>query len=228
MKRTIVVAGYGPGISAAVARKFGAEGYAVALVARRAGPLEEGVKALQAAGIKAQAFPADLSQGEGLFGLIAQIRGALGPIGVLHWNAYSGAAGDLLAASLEELRSVYEVSVVGLIAAVQASLQDLKAERGAVLVTGGGFGLDDPKAAAAATRFGAMGLAIGKASQRKAVALLHHRLAGEGVYVGEVVVRGIVKGTAFDQGQATLDADTIAARFWELAQKRSEPSVHVL
>ena len=130
MKRTIVVAGYGPGISAAVARKFGAEGYAVALVARRAGPLEEGVKALQAAGIKAQAFPADLSQGEGLFGLIAQIRGALGPIGVLHWNAYSGAAGDLLAASLEELRSVYEVSVVGLIAAVQASLQDLKAERG--------------------------------------------------------------------------------------------------
>jgi short-subunit dehydrogenase len=228
MKRTIVVAGYGPGISAAVARKFGAEGYSVALVARRAGPLEEAVASLGAAGIRAQAFPADLAKAEGLSGLIAQIRGTLGPIGVLHWNAYSGAAGDLLGASLEELRTVYEVSVVGLVAAVQASLQDLKSERGAVLVTGGGFGLDDPKAAAAATRFGAMGLAIGKASQRKTVALLHHRLAGEGVYVGEVVVRGIVKGTAFDQGQATLDADTIAARFWELAQKRSEPSVHVL
>lgn len=227
MKRTIVVAGYGPGISAAVARRFGAEGHPVALVARRGEPLKAAAQAFRAQGIKAEAFQADLGRAEALPELIARVRSTLGPIGVLHWNAYSGAAGDLLSASLDELRGVYEISVVSLVAAVQASLQDLKEGRGAVLVTGGGFGLDDPKVAATATRFGAMGLAIGKASQRKAVALLHHRLAGEGIFVGEVVVRGIVKGTAFDQGQGTLEPDAVAARFFELYQKRSEPSVHI-
>jgi NAD(P)-dependent dehydrogenase (short-subunit alcohol dehydrogenase family) len=34
MSKTILIAGYGPGISDAVARKFGAEGFAVALAAR--------------------------------------------------------------------------------------------------------------------------------------------------------------------------------------------------
>jgi short-subunit dehydrogenase len=61
MQKTILVCGYGPGISAAVANKFGAEGFQVALVARSAGKLEEARADLQARGIKAAAFPADLS-----------------------------------------------------------------------------------------------------------------------------------------------------------------------
>ncbi|HEX7670382.1 MAG TPA: hypothetical protein VF395_12390 [Polyangiaceae bacterium] len=36
MAKTIVVCGYGPGISSAVAEKFGAEGFSVALAARNA------------------------------------------------------------------------------------------------------------------------------------------------------------------------------------------------
>ncbi|HLV22028.1 MAG TPA: SDR family NAD(P)-dependent oxidoreductase, partial [Polyangiaceae bacterium] len=60
MAKTIVVCGYGTGISAAVADRFGAEGFSVALVARNAERLGRAVEALQAKGVKAAAFPTDL------------------------------------------------------------------------------------------------------------------------------------------------------------------------
>ncbi len=46
MTRTILVCGHGPGISDAVARRFGREGFAVALVARNAERLAAAVASL--------------------------------------------------------------------------------------------------------------------------------------------------------------------------------------
>jgi hypothetical protein len=96
-----------------------------------------------------------------------------------------------------------------------------------LLVTGGGFAFYDAAVDAAATQWGAQGLAIGKAAQHKAVGLLSKSLQSEGVYVGEVVVTGLVKGTAFDSGNATLDASTIAEKFWQLYRERSAHSVTI-
>jgi NADP-dependent 3-hydroxy acid dehydrogenase YdfG len=145
----------------------------------------------------------------------------------VHWNAYTGGAGDLTTASTDELRAVLNVTVHGLIAAVQASLPDLKANKGAVLVTGGGFAFYDPNVDAAATQFKAAGLAIGKAAQHKTVGLLQKALENDGVYVGEVVVTGLVKGTAFDSGNATLEASTIAEKFWSLYRERQPTTVTI-
>jgi len=225
MAKVIVVVGHGPGISDAVARRFGKAGYSVALVARNAERLSKAAAALTAAGIKAQAFPADAGNPEALRKLVQDVRGALGPISVLHWNAYTGGAGDLKKSTTDELRTVLDVAVHGLIAATQAALPDLKAEKGALLVTGGGFAFYDPQVDAAATQWGAQGLAISKAAQHKAVGLLQQSLASEGVYVGEVVVTGLVKGTAFDTGNATLEPSAIAEKFWELFEARSPASV---
>ena len=44
MTKTLIVCGYGPGISTSVAEKFGAEGFSIALVARNAEKLQNGVK----------------------------------------------------------------------------------------------------------------------------------------------------------------------------------------
>jgi len=226
MSKTIVICGYGPGISDAVARKFGAEGYQVALVARRADKLEAGVSALKEKGIQAAAFATDLGDAKAVTAMIAAVRAQLGAISVLHYNAYTGGSGDLLSASAEGLRRSFDVSVGGLVAAVQASHADLKAEKGAVLITGGGFCLYDPRIDAMATQFQAADLAIGKAAQHKLTGLLAAKLKADDIYVGEVVVMGMVKGTAFDAGNASLDANDIAAKFWELFGSRSTLSVH--
>ncbi len=227
MPRTIVVCGHGPGISDAVARRFGKEGFSVALVARNVGRLAAAEKSLAEAKVSAKAFPCDLADPNAVRKLIADVHASLGAISVLHWNAYAGGAGDLKTASAEDLRAVLNVSVHGLIAATQAALPDLKANQGALLVTGGGFAFYDPAVDAAATQFGAAGLAIGKAAQHKTVGLLSKALQPDGVYVGEVVVTGLVKGTAFDSGNATLEASTIAERFWALYQARDVSSVTI-
>jgi NADP-dependent 3-hydroxy acid dehydrogenase YdfG len=227
MAETIIVCGYGVGISDAVARRFGKEGYRVAAVARNAERLSSAVQALNKDGIEAKAFPSDLSDPDAVRKLIADVRASLGPLKVVHWNAYSGGAGDLKTASTDELRSVLNVTVHGLIAAVQAALPDLKDQNGALLVTGGGFAFYDPNVDAAATQWGAAGLAIGKAAQHKTVGLLSKALASDGVYVGEVVVTGLVKGTAYDTGNATLEASTIAEKFWQLYRARDVLSVTI-
>ncbi|HEX3853793.1 MAG TPA: hypothetical protein VHW01_22675, partial [Polyangiaceae bacterium] len=158
---------------------------------------------------------------------VADVRGSLGPVSVLHWNAYTGGAGDLKTTSMDELSMVLSVAVHGLVAAMQASLPDLKAQKGALLVTGGGFAFYDPNVDAAATQFGAAGLAIAKAAQHKTVGLLSKALQSDGVYVGEVVVTGLVKGTAFDSGNATLEPSAIAERFWQLYRARDVASVTI-
>lgn len=46
--------------------------------------------------------------------------------------------------------------------------------------------------------------------------------ASDGVYVGEVVALGIVKGTASDDGDATITAGAIAEKFCALYQARTD------
>ena len=226
MAKTIVVSGFGPGISTAVAERFGKEGFSVALVARNAERLAAGVKALEAQGIQAAAFPADLSDTAAIGKLIAAVRSKLGPITVLHWNAYGSPAGDLLSASAEELRSVFELPVVGLLTATQAVLPDLREQKqqSALLITNGGLGLFDPQVDALGVQWNAQGLSVANSAKHKVVRLLSAKLKPEGVYVGEVVVTSIVKGSAFDSGSGTLEARAVAAKFWELYSKRSEVS----
>src|SRR5690349_23360938 len=98
MKKTIVVAGYGPGISQSVARRFGSEGLAVALVGRTAERLVAGAAKLVEAGIEARPFVADLSDPDAARTVVRQASGSLGPIHVLHWNAMLGGQRDLLTA----------------------------------------------------------------------------------------------------------------------------------
>ncbi len=227
MKPTIVVCGHGPGISDAVARKFGKAGFAVAVVARSAERLKSAAEALTKAGITAKAFPCNLGDPEAVRSLIREVRASLGPISVLHWNAYTGGAGDLTTAPVEELHAPLGVAVFGMVAGVQEALPDLKKEKGAVLVTGGGLAYYDPKVDEMAVQWGAMGLAVAKAAQHKTVGMLHQKLAGDGVYVGELVVRGTVKGTAFDSGNATLEPSAIAEKFWDLYQRRAEASANI-
>jgi NAD(P)-dependent dehydrogenase (short-subunit alcohol dehydrogenase family) len=222
MAKTIIVGGFGPGISTAVAERFGAEGFSVALVARNADRLAAGVKALAAKGIRAEAFPADLSKPDEIRAMIGKVHASLGPISVLQWTAYSSGAGDLTTASAQEIAAVFDVAVTGLVTAVQAALPDLRAEKGAVLVTNGGLGFFDPKVDAMGVEWNVMGLSVANSAKHKAVCLLAHKLKPEGVYVGEVVVTGTVKGTAFDTGSATLEPSAIGAKFWELYQARSQ------
>jgi hypothetical protein len=117
------------------------------------------------------------------------------------------------------------VFAVGLIAAVQAAHADLRATQGAVLVTGGGVSLETDAAASLAEEYGATTLAVSKAAQRKLVHIMHKGLGKEGIYVAELTVAGMVRGTPYDpKGTSRLTPEGVADAFWELLQKR-DPGV---
>jgi NADP-dependent 3-hydroxy acid dehydrogenase YdfG len=224
MSKVIIVVGFGPGVSSAVAEKFGAEGFAVALAARTEARLAAGVEALRAKGVKAIACPADAADPTSIRAAVVKARAELGPITAIHWNAYGGGmAGDLIATDPASALKPFEVAVAGLLAAVQEALPDLKAAGdGAILVTNGAFGELSPQIDALAVNLKVMGLALANAAKHKLVGLLSQRLKDDGVYVGEVMIAGAVKGTGFAAGGEGIEASRIAQTFWDLYRARSD------
>jgi NAD(P)-dependent dehydrogenase (short-subunit alcohol dehydrogenase family) len=227
MSKTIIVGGFGPGISKAVAEKFGAEGFAVALVARNAERLAAGAAELAKKGVKSAAFPCDLGDAAAVKAMVGAVRDKLGPIGIVQWTAYSDVAGDLLNVDTASLHQGFDVAVTGLLSAVREARADLKSNKGAILVTNGGLGMADPRIDAMAVQWNAMGLALANAAKHKLVGLLAAKLEPENIYVGEVMVLGAVKGTVFDQGNATIEAATVANKFWDIYSARRERTVNV-
>jgi NADP-dependent 3-hydroxy acid dehydrogenase YdfG len=227
MSKTIIVGGYGPGISKGVAELFGAQGFAVALVSRNAERLAEGVASLTAKGVKAAAFQADLGSPAAIKAMVADVRQQLGFISILQWTAYGSHVANLLEADAAAIHGALDLPTIGLLTAVQATLPDLRQTKGAILVTNGGLLFDDPKINEMAVQYGNAGLAMANAAKHKLVGLLAQQLKGDGVYVGEVIVTGTVKGTVFDKGSATLLPETVAQKFWDLYVARTETSARV-
>jgi len=227
-RKIIAIVGFGPGNSTAVAEKFGANGFSVALVGRNEERLAAGASALKGQGIAAAAFPADATDPAAVSAVIRNVRATLGPITAIHWNAYGGTdAGDLLTADQAALRGVFDAAVFGLLAAAREALPDLKAAGdGAILITNGGFGDLSPAMDEYAANSNVMGVALANAAKHKLVGLLAQRLKGDGVYVGEVMVYGTIKGTPTGSSNA-VDPSTIADKFWNLYQARGEMRVEI-
>ncbi len=85
--RVALITGGGTGIGAAAARRFAAQGTAVAVVGRRPEPLEETVQAAHALGAEAIAIPADLSDAEAPARIVRRVAEEWGRLDVLVNNA---------------------------------------------------------------------------------------------------------------------------------------------
>ena len=223
MSRSIIIVGYGPGVANAVAERFGAEGYSVALVARNAERLAAAVAALAEKGITAAAFQADAGNAAAVRAAIAGARAAFGPVNVLHWNAVAGTdVADLLTTDPAATLGMFDSAVMGLLTAVQEALPDLRSGEGsAVLVTNGMSGDVNDFVDAFGAHRGVMGLALANATKSKLVGLLAQKLKEDGVYVGQVTIAGLVKGSR-PGIPGGIEPSAIADKFWDVYKARDE------
>lgn len=200
---TMVIVGMGPGVSAAIARRFGKEGFGVAALARRADALQVQVAALTAAGIAGQGYTADAADSTGLAAALARVSAEHGTPDVLVYNAAGVRYKPLAELSAAELMADLQVSIGGALAATQAVLPGMKARgSGTLLFTGGGFAFEPMPALA--------GVGVGKAGIRNLAFSLFADLKASGIHAATVTICGMVKpGTAFDP-------DRIAESYWQL------------
>lgn len=140
-KPVIALVGAGPGIGEAVARRFVAEGFFVALLARTEDKLQKMAQGIESDYGKASAkyYITDLRQEPSVLASFKSIREDLGPVSVLVYNAgarrVNGRA--ILDTSSEEFENFTKINLFGAFWSTKCVLPDmLAAGKGTILFTG--------------------------------------------------------------------------------------------
>lgn len=176
-----LISGVGPGTGAALARRFAAGGYRVAMLARN----EDRLRALGSGIEESRAYACDVSDSEAVRATVARVRGDLGAPTVLVHNAVGGAFGDFLEIEPEQLRANFEVNVMGLLyLARELAPAMIEAGRGAIMVTG------NTAARRGVPRFA--GFAPTKAGQRILAESMARSLGPQGVHVAYFVIDAVI------------------------------------
>ncbi len=132
MEQVLVVTGASRGIGAATAWLAAARGYAVAVnYSRDRAGAEAVAAAIEAAGGRAAALKADVSDERQVEGLFAAAESALGPVTALVNNAgFTGPTGRLDATSADIIRRVIDVNVFGTIWCCREAVRRMSTRHG--------------------------------------------------------------------------------------------------
>lgn len=209
----LFVIGAGPGIGAAIARRFGREGHAAGLVARNRDRLDAETRALAEQGIEAAYALADVRDPAAVRAAVDALERRLGPAETLCVSPLPDVATikPVEATTAEDLDAALRLGVVGTAAAVGRVLPGMRAAgRGTLLFTTGSAALTPTPARASS--------GIVNAAQSTYFRMLHDRLADEGVYVLHAVIAGPI-------GPGGHDPADIAEAMWEAAGRRAEPQI---
>jgi NADP-dependent 3-hydroxy acid dehydrogenase YdfG len=202
----IAIIGAGPGLGAAVARKFGREGFSVALISRDQSKLDAMAARLHADGVIARGYAADVRVPATLEDALTRAATELGPITALQYSPLPSR--DYLKPVLEltpELAlEALQFSALGLIHAVRMVLPPMRAAAdGSIILINGGTSVK--------ARAGFAGTSVAFPAESAYGEMLHDALEGEGIRVAQLVIPG-----GIPQLQLANGIDDVADRVWSL------------
>jgi short-subunit dehydrogenase len=207
MTKNVIIIGAGPGLSTGLAEKFGKEGFAIGLISRNAEKLQQQIQNLEKQGVKAFFATADAYEKDSLSDAIASLKAQMGTIHTLIYNAAALKMKQLMDETTDELVNDFKISVANAFHSVKNLHDDLRVNKGAVLLTGGAFAINP------SPQFGS--LSLGKASLRSLAFQLNEVLKADDIYVGTVTINGYIHA-----GSETHSPKILAEKFWELHQNR--------
>lgn len=223
MTKSALIVGTGTGISASVARALAADGYKLALAARRTDKL--GDLALET---RARVIATDATRPDAVKSLFDDAERANGPLDVVLYNASFRTRGPLVDLNPAEVEKTLTVSAFGgFLVGQEAARRMASRGAGVILFTGASASV---KGYAQSAPF-----AMGKFALRGLAQSMARELGPKGIHVAHVVidggVRSVASGRVEGKGAAPdslLDPDAIAATYLHvIRQPRSAWSMEV-
>jgi NAD(P)-dependent dehydrogenase (short-subunit alcohol dehydrogenase family) len=213
--RVAAVLGVGPGLGAAVARRFAGEGFGVALMARReesvAGVREE----IEDGGGTALPVSADATDPDSVTSAFERVRGELGDPEVFIYNAGAFQMGGILDLSPQQFDECFRANCAGAFYAAQQVLPAMvEAGRGTILLTGA--------SAALRGRANFSALAVGKFGLRALAQSMAREFGPQGIHVSHVIVDGQINTPRAREmlpdreGHTLLSPNSIAETYWQI------------
>lgn len=207
---TFAIIGAGPGLGQATARRFGREGFSVALISRTQTHVDALADELAADGITARGYAADARDPEALRAALDAAAAELGPIEVLQYSPVPAKEfmKPVLETTAEDLNGPLEQSVLAPVTAVQHILPGLRETgRGTILLVNG---------SSAVTPNGSVtGTSIAFAGESAYGQMLHDALTPEGIHVAQLIIPRGIGG-----GEPDHEPDALAERLFALHRDR--------
>ncbi|HWE88675.1 MAG TPA: SDR family NAD(P)-dependent oxidoreductase [Pseudonocardiaceae bacterium] len=222
--RTIAIFGAGPALGLAVARRFGREGFRVALVARDQGRLDDMVGMLAGEGVEAAGFQADLTDRAAALNAADAIEARFGSINVLEYSPAGDASimkspSEIDVATVTPLLDKFLLTPVALVRRVLPGMLE-RGDGGLLFALGAAAKYPMPHLASA-------GIVV--AGLRNYVHTLHAELGPKNVYAGALLIGALIEGSEAhrnasawggEQRLAVVSAEDLAQRYWDLYVKR--------
>ncbi|MBY4207632.1 dehydrogenase [Rhodococcus sp. 05-2255-1e] len=216
---SIAIVGAGAGLGAAVARKFGAEGFSVGLISRNRSRVDALADQLAADGVSAKGFVADVRDPASIAAALEQVTETLGPIEVLQYSPLPQK--DFMRPVLEttpaDMVGPVEFSIYGPIAAVHQVLPGMRflgENKGTILFVNGGSAVKPGRTVT--------GTSIAFAGQAAYAQLLNEELAAEGIQVSQLIIGGAIDGS-----DPKKSPEALAEQLWSLHTERDRFRVQV-
>jgi NADP-dependent 3-hydroxy acid dehydrogenase YdfG len=202
----IAIIGAGPGLGAAVARRFGREGFSIALISRTQSKLDAMAAELKSSGVTARGYAADVLVPAALEDALARAAAELGPIVALQYSPLPSREylKPVLEMTPELMLEALQFSALGLIHAVRTVLPSMRqAGGGSVILVNGGTSVK--------ARADFAGTSVAFPAESAYGEMLYDALEGEGIRVSQLVIPG-----GIPQLQLANGIDDVADRIWAL------------
>jgi NAD(P)-dependent dehydrogenase (short-subunit alcohol dehydrogenase family) len=180
-KPVCVIVGVGPGNGAAFARRFGRDGYQVALLARGT----DFTSALTSEIEGARAYACDVTDATSVERAFSAIRAEMGEVGTLIFNPGAGVWKSVEEITPEEFEQSWRVNALGGLLVSKQVIPDMKQNKhGNIIFIG----------ATASRRGGAKtaAFASAKAAERSLAESMARHLGPCGVHVSHIILDGVV------------------------------------
>jgi NAD(P)-dependent dehydrogenase (short-subunit alcohol dehydrogenase family) len=213
--KVAAVLGVGPGLGAAIARRFADEGFAVALMARREESVAPVGEEIEDRGGETMAVSADATDPDSVAAAFGRVREELGDPEVFAYNAGAFQMGGILDLTPQQFDDCFKANCAGAFYAAQQVLPAMvEAGHGTILLTGASAALRGKASFSA--------LAVGKFGLRALAQSMARELGPQGVHVAHVIVDGQINTPRLREMMPDREEDTmlspeaIAETYWQL------------